>query len=107
MKKKKKDKSKNLKTLDIIITVLYTLVFCYCAYVLIVTSDSLSVMTFVLLGILLLPYLIRFLGKDMIPATIALEILIIIIVGFVYVTWPAIKSSIDNSCDWPIGDRNE
>ena len=36
----------------------------------------------------------------MIPATIALEILFIIIVGFLYVTWPTIKSSIDYDCGW-------
>ena len=97
---KKKEKSKNLNKVDIIVTVIYTLVFCYCAYVLIIMPDSLDVMNFILLVILVLPYLIRLLGKDMIPATIALEILFIIIVGFLYVTWPTIKSSIDYDCGW-------
>jgi ABC-type multidrug transport system permease subunit len=97
---KKKEKSKNLNKVDIIVTVIYTLVFCYCAYVLVIMPDSLDVMNFILLVILVLPYLIRLLGKDMIPATIALEILFIIIVGFLYVTWPTIKSSIDYDCGW-------
>ena len=97
---KKKEKSKNLNKIDIIVTVIYTLVFCYCAYVLVIMPDSLDVMNFILLVILVLPYLIRLLGKDMIPATIALEILFIIIVGFLYVTWPTIKSSIDYDCGW-------
>lgn len=100
MAKKKKEKSKNLNKVDIIVTVIYTLVFCYCAYVLVIMPDSLDVMNFILLVILVLPYLIRLLGKDMIPATIALEILFIIIVGFLYVTWPTIKSSIDYDCGW-------
>ena len=97
---KKKEKSKNLNKVDIIVTVIYTLVFCYCAYVLVIMPESLDVMNFILLVILVLPYLIRLLGKDMIPATIALEILFIIIVGFLYVTWPTIKSSIDYDCGW-------
>ncbi len=97
---KKKEKSKNLNKVDIIVTVIYTLVFCYCAYVLVIMPDSLDVMNFILLVILVLPYLIRLLGKDMIPATIALEILFIIIVVFLYVTWPTIKSSIDYDCGW-------
>ena len=97
---KKKEKSKNLNKVDIIVTVIYTLVFCYCTYALVIMPDSLDVMNFILLVILVLPYLIRLLGKDMIPATIALEILFIIIVGFLYVTWPTIKSSIDYDCGW-------
>ena len=97
---KKKEKSKNLNKVDIIVTVIYTLVFCYCAYVLVIMPDSLDVMNFILLVILVLPYLIRLLGKDMIPATIALEILFIIIVGFLYVTWPTIKSCLDYDCGW-------
>ena len=53
---KKKEKSKNLNKVDIIVTVIYTLVFCYCAYVLVIMPDSLDVMNFILLVILVLPY---------------------------------------------------
>ena len=100
MKKKNKQANKLLNRIDIAVTILYTLVFCYCVYVLIVIPESLDINNFILLGILVIPYLIRLFGKNMIPATIALEILFIIIAGVIYVTWPSIKTSIDYDCGW-------
>ena len=96
----KKDKSKIINKVDIVVTIIYTLVFCYSIYVLFVMPETLDIGSFIILGILVLPYLIRLIGKDMIPATIALEILLIIIFGFFIVSWPTIKSSIDYDCGW-------
>lgn len=100
MAKKKKEKSKNLNKVDIIVTVIYTLVFCYSIYVLFIMPETLDIGNFIILGILVLPYLLRLLTKDSLQATIALEILLIIIFGFFIVSWPTIKSSIDNDCGW-------
>lgn len=106
MVKKKNKKEKRIKNLDIAVTIIYTLVFFYGTYALIIMPEKLDIMNFILLGILLLPYLIRLIDKNMIPSVIALEILLIIIVGFIWLMWPTIKSSVDNSCDWPVGEKN-
>ena len=100
MSKKNIEKSNKLNKVYIIVTILYTLVFCYCAYVLIIMPEKLDIMNFVILGILVIPYLIRLFSKNLIPAAIVLEIIFIIFIGIVYVTWPTIKSSISYDCGW-------
>ena len=102
MAKKNKEISNNLNKIYIIVTVLYTLVFCYCAYVLIIMPEKLDIMNFVMLGILVIPYLIRLFSKNLIPAALILEIIFIIFVGIVYVTWPSIKSSINYDCGFGV-----
>lgn len=99
-KENKKDKSKILNKIDIIVTILYTLVFCYSVYVLFIIPDKLDISNFIILGILVLPYLLRLFTKDSLQATIALEILLIIIFGFFIVSWPTIKESINYDCGW-------
>lgn len=96
----KKDKSKIINKVDIVVTIIYTLVFGYSIYVLFVMPEKLDIGSFIILGILVLPYLLRLLTKDSLQATIALEILLIIIFGFFIVSWPTIKSSIDYDCGW-------
>lgn len=97
---KKKDKSKTLNKIDIIVTIIYTLVFCYSVYVLFIMPETLDVGNFIILVVLVLPYLLRIFSKDSLPAIIALEILLTIIFGFFIVTWPTIKSSINYDCGW-------
>ena len=103
---KKKDKSKTLNKIDIVVTIIYTLVFCYGVYAVFIIPESLDISSFIILGVLILPYLIRLIGKDMVPSVIALEILIIIIAGVVIVSWPTIKSSINYDCGWGEGVNN-
>ncbi len=97
---KKKDKSKTLNKIDIVVTIIYTLVFCYGVYAVFIIPESLDISSFIILGVLILPYLLRLFSKDSLLAIIALEILLTIIFGFFIVTWPTIKSSINYDCGW-------
>ena len=103
-KKNNKKENKLSNKIDVIVTILYTLVFCYAVYALLIIPEKLDASNIIILAFLLIPYLLRLLGKGMQLAIVALEITIIIFAVIIYISWPTIKSSISYDCGW--GETN-
>lgn len=94
-KDNKKENSKNSKKIEIVITVLYTLIFCYWTYVFFIMPDKLSASNIIILVILLIPYLLRLIKSENLQIVIVgYELIVILFSILVIISWPTIKKSL-------------